>query len=221
MRLSTPSLSEAICSRRLLNTQGLCKAEICFSLSKEPVLVLGPTQRHLHDVIARATHRGIVCRVRDTGGTAVLDGPWMLTTKVIVPAEAARGVLARESLALAFGAMHVAALQSMNIDARLANETIGAAPQLDWSCFAGISRNEVITGAQEKVVGVSFRHGLASSNLISGTLISPVDWALLCDLFDRPNTDITQLENRVSIASCAADTMIGNLTQQFHIHFGE
>ena len=203
----------------MLNTQGLCKAEISFSLSEEPVLVLGPTQRHLHEVIARAKHLGIACRVRDTGGTAVLDGPWMVTTKVTVPAEDAHGVLVRESLAFAFGAMHVAALQSLNIDARLANDPIGAPPLLDWSCFAGISRNEVITDTRKKIAGISFRHGLEKSSLISGTLVSPVNWVLLSDLFAQLGNTAAQMQDCTSFVNCKAEQLIQHMAQQFESHF--
>ena len=93
------------------------KVEISFGLCQKPSLILGPTQRQLRAVVARAERRGISCLVRDTGGTAVLDGPWMLTTQVVVPNEVEQSALARADLAQVFGAAHVAALQSINVRA--------------------------------------------------------------------------------------------------------
>lgn len=149
----------------------------------------------------------------------MLDGPWLLTTKVVVPKELANSVLAREKIISLFGAMHVAALQSMNVNARLATEAVSAPPEHAWSCFAGVSRNEVITATRKKIVGTSFRHGITHSYLVSGVLISPVDWPLLCELFGQASAAADWMYGNTSFADCTPDQMMQSLTQQFDSQF--
>ena len=62
-----------------------------------------------------------------------------------------------------------------------------------WACFAGLSPWEVVADGR-KLVGLAQVRRSTGVLLTAGVLVSPPDWALLCQAMGKPLTDAMDLE---------------------------
>jgi len=147
-----------------------------------PAVVLGRAQPPNEYMALRAKADGIeLCR-RATGGGAVLAGPWLLSTSVILPPDHPL-VLPRipESFRW-FGQAHADWLAAVGIDARcVTSAEVRADHSLSWACFGNLSHWEVEANGG-KILGLSQWRTRNGVLLSSAVLVDPSPWTLLCDV---------------------------------------
>ena len=122
-----------------------------------PELVLGAGQRVTPELRARAAAREVDVVMRESGGGAVLTGPWLLGLSLrLAPQSAAARAGLRESFRH-FGAACRDALEEIGVAAALASEADIArsaaqcvARDLRWACFGSLSPGEVVDRADRK-----------------------------------------------------------------------
>lgn len=169
-----------------------------------PGVVFGCAQAALLSEAARAARTHCELVQRRAGGGAVLTGPWMLSSSVVLPPD--HRLLAGGTVASYrwLGVLHAGLLRDLGIPAHaLAPEQLKARPAdpaLAWACFGGLSPWEVIADGR-KLVGLAQVRGRHGVLLTTGTLLWRPDWALLCRALDRPATDVTRLD--AATTSCA------------------
>lgn len=144
------------------------------AVSTHAGLSLGRAQR------GEASTLQVPCRVRSSGGGAVLLGPWLLRAVLVLPAEHPRLRQGPAGAALWFGALHRDWLRGHGIDA----ECHEGATTPHWACFAGRTPGEVLVDGR-KLTGIAQTWRRERVQLWSGTLLSPVPWPLLCNELQR------------------------------------
>lgn len=176
---------------------------------EQPALVLGCSQRALYERVPRSAPSMEVL-LRESGGGAVLTGPWLVSVSLVLPlghAWLGQGLL--ESYRH-LGQLHADALAELGVVAttlsppqipgtQAALATRGL-PVLDWACFGSLSPWEVVDTEGRKLVGLAQRRRQHGVLLVAGTLVTEPDWGLLCDALGRPD-DANPLMKRT--ASCA------------------
>lgn len=211
MTASLPSLTlpEAV-REQLWNEEQLAQpvAEPDFRLWRygEPAVVLGCSQRRL---LAQAEGPTPVL-LRQSGGGAVLTGPWMLGLSVALPAG---HPLARQGLVASYrwlGEAIAQVLQQGGVQAQaLAPEALCAmsAAQrttVDWACFGGLSPWEVLAQGR-KIAGLAQVRRANGVLLVGGVLLRPSPWRLLCEALGCNTADARVLATTtVSAAEVAA-----------------
>ena len=163
-----------------------------------PAVVLGCSKRPTPQMSERAKAAGVDLCARQTGGGAVLAGPWMLGASVVLPAQHPLVVV---SIPLSFrwlGHAHVSWLQSIGVAAHAVPSTAGPRePGLSWACFARLSYWEAEADGR-KIVGLAQarrRNGVLFS---AATLIAPPPWELLCDVLAEPRSQAVALARQTS-----------------------
>jgi lipoate-protein ligase A len=163
-------------------------------------VVLGCSGRSTPAMQERATAAGADLCIRPSGGGAVLAGPWLLGTSVVLPPQ---HPLVHTRIAESFrwfGLAHADWLQRIGIAAHaVPAAVVPHEPALPWACFASLSHWEVEAGGR-KIVGLAQlrrRNGVLFS---SAALVAPPPWALLCDVLGEPPEDAAVLA--ASTASC-------------------
>lgn len=139
-------------------------------------MVLGSAQREL------PTGSTLPVRVRSSGGGAVLSGPWLLRSAVVLPRSHAMAQHGPAAAARWYGEIHCRWLRAQGIGAAALHQ--GATVD-HWACFAGRTAGEVMIG-DRKIVGIAQAWNPQTVLLSAGTLIGPTPWALLCDSLGRP-----------------------------------
>lgn len=153
--------------------------------------MLGCSQRALRDDIERRLHGRAELTVRESGGGAVLTGPWLVSVSVVLPPEhpwVCNGLIDSYRH---LGQLHVEVLKEFGVAARAlppqelprAHEA-NAVSTVNWACFGGLSPWELVNAEGRKLVGLAQRRCRSGVLLVAGTLVGPVDWALLCDAMD-------------------------------------
>ncbi|KRI00694.1 hypothetical protein [Curvibacter sp. PAE-UM] len=177
---------------------------------EQPALVLGCSQRALYERVPRSA-LSMEVLLRESGGGAVLTGPWLVSVSLVLPLghawlgqgllESYRhlGQLHADALAeLGVVAMALPPLQIAGTQAALAARGL---PVLDWACFGSLSPWEVVDAEGRKLVGLAQRRRQHGVLLVAGTLVTEPDWGLLCDALGRPDT-ATQLRQRTASCAC-------------------
>jgi lipoate-protein ligase A len=168
-----------------------------------PAVVLGRSQRLTPEIAQRAATAGVPVRSSPAGGSAVLAGPWMLGAAVLLPpGHPSIGPSIPQSFRW-FGVAHAAWLRRHGVDAMASPAPAPAQPgdeELDWACFASVSRWEVVAGSG-KIVGLAQARRRNGVLLMSAVLLQPPPWALLCNVMDKPLSHAAVLACKTS--SCA------------------
>jgi len=151
-----------------------------------PAVVLGCSQRgELAALQARAPH--LPALVRASGGGAVLTGPWMVSSSVVLPPEhpwvrprindsyqPLAELYERLLAGLGVDAVGLPPAEVPGMDARLG-------PKIAWSCYGGLGAWELVDrGRGRKLVGLAQRRQRHGVLLVAGTLVEPPEWPLLC-----------------------------------------
>lgn len=162
-----------------------------------PGVVFGCAQAKLCGEAARAARTECELVQRRAGGGAVLVGPWMLSSSIVLPPDHRLLTGGTVSSYRWLGVLHAGLLRDFGVAAHaLAPDELGTRPNdpaLAWACFGGLSPWEVIAEGR-KIVGLAqlrSRHGVL---LTTGTLLHRPDWALLCRALDRPPADAGRLD---------------------------
>jgi lipoate-protein ligase A len=139
--------------------------------------------------------------IRPTGGGAVLAGPWLLGTSVVLPLQHPLVVPSLVESFRWFGLAHLAWLRSIGIfaDARPA-PTAMPRRVLPWACFASLSHWEV-EAAGGKIVGMAQcrrRNGILFSSAI---LVASPPWEMLCEVLGHSRADAPVLAGCTSSCS--------------------
>lgn len=155
-----------------------------------PAIVLGCSQRRLREQVERSVAERCVVLDRESGGGAVLTGPWLLGVSVVLPPDhewLSDGLL--ESYRW-LGELHVEVLAGLGVSAnalppqqvpaRQAALIADGLPVCDWACFGNLSPWEVVNAQGRKLVGLAQRKRQHGSLLVAGTLLTTPDWDLLC-----------------------------------------
>jgi len=166
-----------------------------------PGIVLGCSQSAMQDRLVGAATPFVQ---RDSGGGAVLTGPWMLSASIVLPPDHALVGTGTVSSYRWLGMLHAGLLRDLGIAAyAVPPEEVRLAPPaggLKWACFGGLSPWEVVV-SQRKIVGLAQIRRRTGVLLTSGTLVSPPDWPLLCDALGSDPEDAARL--RACTTSCA------------------
>lgn len=184
----------------------------------QPALVLGCSQRALQERL-EATPGGppMALLRRESGGGAVLTGPWLVSVSLVLPpghSWLGQGLL--ESYRH-LGQLHAQALAELGVRAkalappRIADTQTALAARglsaVDWACFGGLSPWEVVDTEGRKLVGLAQRRRQTGVLLVAGTLLAPPDWALLCAALGRPQDAQVLRQRTVSCAELAGRTV--------------
>lgn len=178
----------------------VCEPQLRLWTYRAAGVVFGCSQAAL---LKQARQRPASCELvqRSSGGGAVLTGPWMLSTSILLPPD--HRLLAGGTVTSYrwLGVLIAGLLRDMGLAAHALSpaEVRGSAadPALGWACFGGLSPWEVVVGGR-KIVGLAQlrrRHGVL---LTSGTLLARPDWHLLCDTLGRPRADVQALERKTT-----------------------
>jgi len=150
--------------------------------------VLGCSQRALRDDIERRLQGRAELTVRESGGGAVLTGPWLVSVSVVLPQEHSWVCNGLIDSYRHLGQLHVGALKEFGVAARALppqelprTHEASAVSTVNWACFGGLSPWELVNAEGRKLVGLAQRRCRTGVLLVAGTLVGPVDWALLCD----------------------------------------
>lgn len=171
---------------------------LCVWAYAATAVVLGCSGRPTPQMSERAIAAGVDLCARQTGGGAVLAGPWMLGASIVLPVG---HPLVDESIPLSFrwlGRAHASWLQSIGVPAHASPSAAAPLhPELSWACFARLSHWEAEAGGR-KIVGLAQarrRNGVLFS---AATLIAPPPWELLCDVLAEPRSQAAALARQTS-----------------------
>jgi lipoate-protein ligase A len=165
-----------------------------------PEVVLGCSRKADSAMLERASAAGVRLSKRPTGGGAVLAGPWLLGTSVVLPAQHPFVVTGLVQSYRWFGFAHAAWLRSIGIAARaVAAAQAPRAPALSWACFATLSHWEVEAGGG-KIVGLAQCRRRNGTVFSSAVLVGAPPWEMLCGVLGEPLADVAVLAGRT--ASC-------------------
>lgn len=160
-----------------------------------PAVVFGCSARVSAEMGARARAAGVELCVRQSGGGAVLTGPWVLGATVLLPS---RHPLVVPSIAQSyrwFGLAHCAWLHRMGIGARAVRQPQLEDRNLAWACFARVSHWEVEVSGR-KIVGLAQARRRSGVLLSSAALIAAPPWQLLCDVLEVSHAHAAILAER-------------------------
>jgi len=171
-------------------------------------VVLGCSQREWHGSVQQRLGARADALLRESGGGAVLVGPWLVSASVVVPHDHpwVRGGVVPSYRRIA--ELHVDALAALGIASRaLPPAEVSAAndagPVVRWACYGSLSPWEVVDGGGRKLVGLAQRRRRDSVLLVAGTLVAAPDWALLCGALDHPDDEAVLRARTVSCVEIA------------------
>ena len=169
---------------------------------RQPMVVLGCSQRRLLGDADDAAGTGVL--VRESGGGAVLTGPWMLGLSVALPNDHPLAAVGPVDSYRWLGQQIALVLQGIGLHGahaispewlRLSRES-GAphtADGIDWACFGGLSPWEVLAANGRKLVGLAQVRRRAGVLLVGGLLLEPSPWTVLCRTLKRTDEDALRL----------------------------
>lgn len=172
---------------------------------RRPGIVLGCGQGALLAAVLDRCEGRLSCLKRESGGGAVLTGPWLVSASVALPLDhpwAGKVVDSYRPL----GELHGGLLRGLGVSAQvLAPEDLAPARNknamgvADWACFGGLSPWEVVSAEGRKIVGLAQRRRRTGVLLVAGTLINPPHWPLLCEALGRPEHETALRRCTVSL----------------------
>jgi lipoate-protein ligase A len=161
---------------------------------------------------------------RESGGGAVLAGPWLVSVSVVLAPDHAWVRAGVVDSYRRIAELHADALGELGITARTlpphevarANE---AGDTVGWACFGSLSPWEVVDTRGRKLVGLAQRRRRAAVLLVAGTLVGPADWTLLCHAMGQPADEPVLRQRTVSCdeiigAPVEVERMAAALTQR-------
>lgn len=171
--------------------------------------MLGCSQRSLLEAALQRLEGRAELSVRESGGGAVLTGPWLVGVSVVLPQGHPWLVGGLLESYRHLGQLHAAALAELGMTAQAlppsavadANERLGR--RVDWACFGSLSPWELIDAQGRKLVGLAQRRQKTGVLLVAGTLMATPDWQLLCDAMGQAQDTLRLRQRTVSCAELA------------------
>ena len=189
----------AWCVQALAGAAAAGRARWRVWLYRAPEIVLGCSQRALHDAVVQRAPAGTTVSVRPSGGGAVHAGPWMVGASVVLPPDhrlLGAGLVASYRW---LGELHVRVLREAGIDAHAVEPSVarmagqgrmrapdGGSEALRWACFGALSPWEVVDASGRKHTGLAQQRRRTGVAYSAGTLVARSDWMALCQALDRP-----------------------------------
>ena len=176
--------------------------------------MLGNAQRSLRTAVEQRIDSRVELLDRQSGGGAVLTGPWMVSASILLP----HGhPLLGDSLVACYrwlGQLHAATLAQFGVSAyALPPQALPLAQAmldlraLSWACFGGLSPWEVVDAGYRKLVGLAQRRRSTGVLLVAGALLGAADWRLLCEVMGHPEDEAILRRRTVSCAELAGRTI--------------
>lgn len=176
-----------------------------------PAIVLGCSQRQqLEGLVQRVPE--VRTLVRSSGGGAVLTGPWMVSSSVVLPPDHPWVAGRINESYRGLGAVYVDLLARLGVAARAlppgevaaADARLGA--PIAWACYGSLASWEVVDAAGgRKLVGLAQRRQRHGVLLVAGTLVTPPDWALLCRALGHGADEAAMRQRTVSCSALQPD----------------
>ncbi|MBS0293204.1 MAG: ligase [Proteobacteria bacterium] len=177
-----------------------------------PAVVLGCSQRKFETGARARLAPEVDLLLRPSGGGAVLVGPWMVSCSVVLPLSHpwVQGRLPDSYQGL--GRLHVQVLAQFGVPSRAlppaevdaANALTGAT--VPWACYGSLAPWEVVDDGGRKLVGLAQRRQRTGVLLVAGTLVTPPDWALLCQALEQPGDEVAMHRRTVSCDQLGAQS---------------
>ncbi|MDO8448597.1 MAG: ligase [Rhodoferax sp.] len=177
--------------------------------------MLGCSQRSLQDDIEHRLQGRAEVTARESGGGAVLTGPWLVSTSVVFPPGHPWVCDGLIDSYRRLGQLHVEVLKEFGVPARaLPPQELPRTPDssavnaVGWACFGGLSPWELVSAEDRKLVGLAQRRCRAGVLLVAGTLVGAVDWPLLCGAMGYPQHEHLLRRRTVcaeELAGCAIE----------------
>ena len=169
-------------------------------------VVLGCAQRRLLPEVAARLPAGVAVRVRGSGGGAVLAGPGWASAVITLPLGHS---WLEGSLVAAYqrcAEVHVGffAQWGLSVQAIPPGRAPAAAERLEWACFGSFGPWELADAKGRKLAGFAQRRTRAGAVLGVGLLFAPIDWALLCAAFARPQDEPLLRARTVSLSELSS-----------------
>lgn len=165
---------------------------------EQPVVVLGCSQRRLLAELDPRTGPEVL--LRESGGGAVLTGPWMLGLSVALPPDHPLAGTSPVGAYRWLGEVIARTLQDGGVPAHAVppqalreRATTGLSDTLGWACFGGLSPWEVLSGGR-KMAGLAQVRRANGVLLVGGVLLDRSPWRLLCETLARPADEALLLE---------------------------
>lgn len=179
---------------------------------EQPAIVLGCSQRAQYErLLATPGGPPMEMLLRESGGGAVLTGPWMLGLSLALPLghpwlghgllESYRHLGQLFAQVLAAQGVPARTLPPAELPTQQAALIARGLPVLDWACFGNLSPWEVVDAQGRKLVGLAQRRRQTGVLLVAGQLLTEPPWAVLCDALGR-GEDVVVLRQRT--VSCDA-----------------
>lgn len=194
---------------------------------RAPAIVLGCSQRRLHTAVAQRAGAALPVFVRGSGGGAVLVGPWLIGTTILLPLHhrLAQGALVDSYRWL--GELHVRVLRDFEVESQLLPPwslhdgdlgPVGTTP-LSWACFGALSPWEIVDAQGRKLCGLAQQRRAAGIALVSGILVYRPPWEVLCSALDR-DADLAALVQRTTDCATLASASAGAMARPDAQHAG-
>ncbi|MEA3395377.1 MAG: ligase [Pseudomonadota bacterium] len=196
---------------------------------EQPAIVLGCSQRAAYErLLATLGGPPMEVLLRESGGGAVLTGPWMLGLSLALPIGhpwLGQGLLeSYRHLGQLFAELLVAegvparALPPAELPAQQAALIARGLPVLDWACFGNLSPWEVVDAQGRKIVGLAQRRRQTGVLLVAGLLLTEPLWASLCDALGQ-GKDVDVLRQRTVSCGALADGAVSGQTLAAAVRF--
>lgn len=148
---------------------------------------------------------------RESGGGAVLTGPWLVSASLVLPHGHPWVCDGPIDSYRRLGQLHVAVLRGLGVASRTlpphelprAHDASGFRT-VDWACFGSLSPWELVNAEGRKLVGLAQRRRQTGVLLVAGTLVGAVDWSLLCEAMGHPEDEPILRQRTVSCEEEAA-----------------
>lgn len=165
---------------------GLDRPRLAFVHYDRCAVIYGRSTVPTAEARERAHDAGCTVLQRRSGGGAVLAGPWMLGTALLVPPAAPLAGLGIVDAFRGFGAAWRQALGELGAacheptpdEVARQNHAVSELG-VNWVCFSGLSHGELVDSQGRKVLGLAQWRGKWGVLLSAGFLLQPVPWHLL------------------------------------------
>lgn len=182
--------------------------------------MLGCSQRAQYErLLAAPGGPPVDVLLRESGGGAVLTGPWMLgLSLVLTPGHPWLGQRLLESYRhlgqlfaelLATQGVPARALPPAELPAQQSALVARGLPVLDWACFGNLSPWEVVDAQGRKLLGLAQRRRQTGVLLVAGLLLTEPPWALLCETLGQGEDADVLRQRTVSCGVLAPDAVSG------------
>ncbi|PHM18892.1 MAG: ligase [Curvibacter sp. PD_MW3] len=184
----------------------------------QPTIVLGCSQRAVYErLLATSVGPPVEVLLRESGGGAVLTGPWMLGLSLALPIghpwlgqgllESYRHLGQLFVQVLAAQGVPARALPPAELPAQQAALIARDLPVLDWACFGNLSPWEVVDAQGRKLVGLAQRRRQTGVLLVAGLLLTEPPWALLCEALQRGEDEAVLRQRTVNCKVLVSSTV--------------